>query len=287
MPIRLVCFCLLGAALLSWHMGAAARAPSQQQNAPQQILVHGIRAVDQASYRKIFSGMQVFRENRQLAPAASLRYRLYPRAADATFEGLTMTLVADGVDIPVPVDAGQFFDLPEDAAFARAGASLMTNQKDGAYAWRVDIRTPGLSPNTRRLGDLRLECKVDTTGAHLRNIILTPAIALSAAVGDPCMLSSFENPFFADHPVFNVTLVSGTRRESIAADWMYANSARFLPDAILAYPDWRRGRDRQYIAALSDSSWPDSTLLYFDYMDDLDNAVGVAKTGERPGEARP
>ena len=63
-------------------------------------------------------------------------------------------------------------------------------------------------------------------------------------------------------------LVSGQREESISAEWMYGNSARAYPDAILDLADWRHAKDRLYIPPIADQSWPNDTVLKFDYMDD-------------------
>jgi hypothetical protein len=211
--------------------------------------------------------MQVFADNRQLAPDAVLRFRLYPRARDASFTGLVVTLVAENTEMPVELDANESFTLPMDARLVAQDPVVMTNKKAGTYAWRVDIRSPGLPSGTRRLGDLRLECRVDMKGAELRHMVRNPSILAIVAVGDPCTHRTFQNPFFADQPVFNVTLVDGTRRESIAGPWMYANSARLLPEAAYSLVDWGYTRDRQYIPPIADASWPDDTRLEFDYMD--------------------
>jgi hypothetical protein len=243
-------------------------APAPAQETPQVVKVEAVRDVDEVPYRKFYKGMQVFAQHHGLAPAAALRFRLYPRAQDASFEGLAVTLVAGRTEIPVALDANQSFTLPLDPRLVEQDAVVMTNRKAGTYAWRVDIRTPGLPPDTRRLGDLRLECRVDMKGAELRRMVRDPSIMALAAAGDPCTYRTFQNPFFADRPVFNVTLVDGKRREAIAGEWMYANSARLLPEAAYALVDWGYARDRQYIPAIFDASWPDDTLLEFDYMDD-------------------
>ena len=238
------------------------------QEAPQVVKIEAVRDVDEVPYRKFYQGMQVFAANRQLAPGATLRFRLYPRARHASFKDLVVTLVAGKTEMPVELDANQSFALPMDARLAAQDAVVMTNKKDGTYAWRVDIRTPGLPPDTRRLGDLRLECRVDMKGAELRRMVRDPSIMALVATGDPCTYRTFQNPFFADRPVFNVTLVHGTRREAIAGEWMYANSARLLPEAGYALVDWGHARDRQYVPAIFDASWPDDTLVEFEYMDD-------------------
>ena len=44
--------------------------------------------------------------------------------------------------------------------------------------WRTEIRTPGLPPNTRRLGDLRLECHVGMEAGLVSNTL--PIIGMLA-----------------------------------------------------------------------------------------------------------
>lgn len=247
----------------AWALCAAQQAPAAQV-----VVVQATVDADEVPYARFLKGMAVFEQNRQLAPAATLRFRLYPRAKDASFDGLVLTLAGGGREMRIELDPRQGFALPDLPELARAGAVVMTNKRSGTYAWRVDIRTPGLPPNTRRLGDLRLECKVDMKGAALRRVVRNPALVAMSAVDDPCTYRTFEYPFFAERPVFNVTLVWGTRRESLAAEWLYTNSARHLPEAVYALADWRYTRDRQYVPPIADRSWPDDTLVVFEYMDD-------------------
>ena len=50
--------------------------------------------------------------------------------------------------------------MPRSEAAEDANSELELNRKRRAYRIAPDIRTPGLPVNQRRLGDLRLECKV-------------------------------------------------------------------------------------------------------------------------------
>lgn len=263
--------CIGMAIVLSSHTSAfAAGQPdvASQAEPVQVVQVTALRDADEKRYRKIFKGMKIFEENHRLAPAAALRFRLYPRSKDASFDGLVVKLSGEKTNIDVRLDEDHSFSLPQSVDAATDDAMITTNKKNGTYAWRVDIRTPGLPPNTRRLGDLRLECKVDMKGAELRQIIRNPSIMALAAVADPCTFRTFQNPFFADYPVFNVTLVFDARRESIASEWLYANSTRAMPEVMYELADWRYTRDRQYVPPIFDSGWPDDTLLEFEFMDD-------------------
>jgi len=68
------------------------------------------------------------------------------------------------------LDDDHSFSLPRDVEAADEGAYVKTNRKAKSFAWRVDIRSPRLPSNARRLGDLRLECTIDTVTADLLRI---------------------------------------------------------------------------------------------------------------------
>jgi hypothetical protein len=83
--------------------------------------------------------------------------------------------------------------------------------------------------------------------------------------------------FFAPHPLFSVTMVSGARREILSVDALYAGASQEpLSKADLAYCDCQVLLDRTFYLPLGDKSWPDDTLIEFEYMDD-DNATAVLR----------
>ena len=73
--------------------------------------------------------------------------------------------------------------------------------------------------------------------------------------------------FFAEQPIWSVTLVDGERREVLPVDLLYAGAARD--------PKWKEDRhcdcrvlfDRTYFVPLGDQSWPDDTRVVIEYMD--------------------
>ena len=81
---------------------------------------------------------------------------------------IDVEIVGDSSEIPVDV-------APDRHLYPRArrrwrlqeDASVMPNRKARTMTWRAEIRTPGLPPGTRRLGDLRLECEVGMVAAAL------------------------------------------------------------------------------------------------------------------------
>ena len=61
------------------------------------------------------------------------------------------------------------FSLERREAALKENATVMPNRKAGTMTWRAEIRTPGLPPDTRRLGDLRLECEVGMQARLISN----------------------------------------------------------------------------------------------------------------------
>ena len=64
-------------------------------------------------------------------------------------------------------------------------------------------------------------------------------------------------------------MVSGTRREVLSVDRLYGGASRdpeWKED--LSYCDCEVLVDRTYFMPLGDRSWPDDTLVQFEYMDE-------------------
>ena len=137
--------------------------------------------------------------------------------------------------------------------------------------WRAEVRTPGLPAGTRRLGDLRLECRVGMEAGLYSNSPSFITRIFSELSTTPAYCSSEGNRylFFADRPIFGVTLESGSRREMLPAARLWAGAidetdlARELP-----YCDCEVLLDRTYFLPLADAGWPDDTRVVFDYMED-------------------
>jgi hypothetical protein len=223
------------------------------------------------SYRKIVKGMDLFEERHRLAPGAQLRFKLLPRTRDANLQGITLAIVGDSVTIPVPVAPDNTF-VPERSRRALdEDALVLSNRKARTMTWRADIRTPGLPPNTRRLGDLRLECQVGMEAdlvSNVRPFFGDIANFLMRAQGY-CEQDEVNYLFFAERPLFSVTLVAGSRRQTLSVDRMYAGLSRYPGIADdLGYCDCQVLLDRTYYLPLGDTSWPDDTLVVLEYMDD-------------------
>jgi hypothetical protein len=232
------------------------------------VTVSGTRDPVDKSYRRMIKGMDRFEREHALAPAATLRFRLLPRLSTAKMTGITLRVAGDNVTLPVPVAEDNSFVLPRNAQALREDAAVLANRKTNSMTWRVSVQTPGLPDSVRRLGDLRLECKVGMDAGLISNS--APIFGwLSNMLTDTdkvCADPEGNYLFFAERPIFGVTLRAGTRTEVLPFKMLYAagdQTAETLP-----YCDCQVLLDRSYYAPIWDRSWPDDTLVEFDYIDD-------------------
>lgn len=266
-------------ALALWLVGGVAAADDVTS-----IEVNALREPVDKSYRKMVKGMDMFEEMHGLAPQAPLRYKLLPRKRETSLEGLTLRIVADRLDIPVTVGSDNTFALPRDRKAVDLDALVRSERRAGSLTWRVDVRTPGVPADTRRLGDLRLECLVGKESG-----------LVSEYPGLIGWIMRLENPrsfckdprqrylLFAERPLFGVTLVSGARREAISVRQMYAGNT---PKEDMQYCDCSVLADRAYVLPLGDAGWPDDTRVELEYMDGPGEAAEAMPIGWKRDDVR-
>ena len=224
-------------------------------------------ARDEKTLAQLLSARDAFERHRALAPNATLGFRLYARLDTKDLARLKLFLVDGRQRTEVPLDEHQRFVLSPDwtRALADRGALLQTNLPDGAVAWKVDVRSPGVRDDSRRLGDLRLECEADTFHGNLQRGLRTPVSAIMDASDELCRLDDAE-VWFAERPIFGVALVSGMRRRTLPYDYLHGSTGTM---ALAGLFDWPYAlRDRAYFLPLEDTSWSDDTQVQFDAMDD-------------------
>lgn len=257
----------------------AAPAPAQDQGTtlpPVNVTGTQLRDPVQKSYRRMLRGMDLFeRQRAALAPGAALRFRVLQRKPGVRLDDLELAIAARGVDIPIDVAPDRTFVLPRDAKAEAADAVVTPNRKALTMTWRADVRTPGVPANARRLGDLRLECQVGLEAGLVSNSPSWIVRLYDALDTTPAYCSRRNNQylFFADRPLFGVTLVAGDRRESLPVGRLWAGAADdpgLRQD--LPFCDCEMLVDRTYFVPLADASWPHDTLVVFDFMDDGDAA---------------
>ena len=221
------------------------------------------------SYRKMISGMDLFDRENAMAPGAALRFKLLPRRRETDMNNIDLAVVGQAVEITLPIAPDHTFALPRNAQALAEDAQVVPNRKAQSMTWRTEVRTPGLPPNTRRLGDFRLECRVGMQAGLVSNRSGLIGWIASALVETPayCDAKVPQYLFFAERALFSVTLVAGARREMLAINNLYANASddAGLPND-LPYCDCEVLLDRTYVLPLGDRSWPDDTRVEFDYM---------------------
>lgn len=158
--------------------------PAVTEEKVEEVKVPGMRDPDFKTYRVFLLGLDAFDKHKGRAPAASLNFMLRPLDGKAGFEGLTMRIAGNEESIPVPIEADGTFVMPRHQAMADQQAEILLNRKKGLYRWRAQVITPGLPPNTRRLGDLRLECQV--RWAVEKSEMSFVKRSMISAFGDPC-----------------------------------------------------------------------------------------------------
>ncbi|MFC5500272.1 hypothetical protein ACFPOE_22205 [Caenimonas terrae] len=259
-------FRLLGVsiALAATAAGALAQLP------PVTVVGKGVRNPVEKSYRKMVRGMDLFERRHALAPQATLAFRLLPRKRDTDMASVRVDVVGQEVDFNVPVAADGTFVLPRNQQALAEDAVVTPNRRAQTMTWRTEIRTPGLPPGTRRLGDLRLECEVGMEADLISNnrSLFDRLAGLFADTPAYCSGRNQRYLFFSQRPLFGVTLVSGARRQIVPVDRLYAGATidPTLP-AELPFCDCEVLLDRTYFLPLGDPGWPDDTLVQFEWMD--------------------
>lgn len=273
---------LIGTVLAAACLPALVQAQAQDAQpaaAPQTVVVSSTRDPVDKSYRKMILGMERFERQHALAPQATLRFRLLPRLPTVNMRGITLKVVGDRITVPVPVAGDNSFVLPRNEQALREDAAVIANRKTTSMTWRAQVTTPGLPPDTRRLGDLRLECLVGVEAGLVSNS--SPLFGwISNALNSPeqvCNSPDGNFLFFTERPLFSVTLRAGERTEILPFRMLYAGGEQ--TGDMLAYCDCQVMLDRTYYAPIWDRSWPDDTLVSFDYMEDAPVAAPATVEG--------
>jgi hypothetical protein len=253
---------LLTAIALALALGGSTGAAAAQDDEVQKVPVNGVKNPEMKSYRAVWKGLETFEEQHALAPAVpQLRFRIMTNkskgkcigvcgttalAVPGAGEQFALRIAGDDVSVPVPIAADGYFVVPRSEALYDANADLILNQKKGSYKLSVDVRTPGLPENVRRLGDLRLECKVQV--AIVKEEIPLWIVALGNSVlltRDWCMATmGKEVPkfgFFSPGTLASATLTYGDRSEAVETD------------------------KHSFKVKLGDKSWPDDAMVRLQY----------------------
>jgi len=211
----------------------------------------------------------LFEELRALSPQGELSFRVLARLNGAQTDRLGPQLVTVSGRIDITLDALSRFRLQPQWDALPPDTEVRSRLRDGGVAWRSDVRTPGLPPNTRRLGDLRLQCKLDW-GVPLGRSGVVPGGSAWVSPARQCesALTGAMNSQFADQPVLAIDLVHGARRERLSYFFLHGAGDNLPTRMFSGGTDWAHQlRDHMYRLPLHDRSWPDDTRVEFTFMD--------------------
>lgn len=215
-------------------------ATNPDEVAPSSVQISATRDPELKSYRQLLKGLNAYDAHLARAPDSVFRFLLIPQKPDVSLHDVGLRIVSDDSSIPIPVANDGGFTLPRDEKAEAGNADLLTNQKKGSFRWRPEVRSAGLTANTRRLGDLRLECEIrwaveyDELPFLRRNMF--------RAAGGPCHSSMITVIYSSPFKSGAATLVSGERRMALT---LTADGQR-------------------YSVPLHEQSWSDDAVIMFE-----------------------
>lgn len=228
----------------------------------QKVPVNGVKNPEMKSYRAVWKGLEKFEDEHELAPAVpQLRFRVMANkgkykcigvcgsgsvALPAQNEQFALRIATNDLSVPVPIASDGYFVVPRNEDLYEGNADLILNQKKGSYKMSVDVRTPGLPENVRRLGDLRLECKVQVA------------------------IAKEEIPFWIVALANSVLLTRDWCTASLNKEYVQFGyySPAALASATLTYKDRSEKIESSkhgFSVRLGDKSWPDDALVQLEY----------------------
>lgn len=209
------------------------------------VHVAGIADPEMRSYRSVAAGLDAFDANRALAPNATLRFRM--RHADGgpanAGDGLQLRLAGDdgAFQENVPIDAAGLLTVGRNQAAYDADATFILNRKNGLYTGHPEVRTAGLPDNVRRLGDLRLECRVTIAIVKEQMPFLAKAaINTLMTTSDWCAKKDFNYGVMAARKDVRAVLRAGERSRTLDT------------------------RGWNVMVPIGDPGWPDEAVVQFD-----------------------
>lgn len=203
------------------------------------VEVKQLKAPEWRPYRAMLKGATAYDKYRALAPQAPFRLKLNLRKAGRDIAAVTLKVVGSDSEVGIPIASDGSFELPRLSEAGYRNAELVVNQKkaENAVGWGPFIRTPGLELDTRRLGDLRLECEIQwAIDQDEMSFVARNAFKM---IGGPCNSSRFQMSFQAPRRIDSASVRTTGRKQALIVQ---RNGASF-------------------VAPLHDKSWPDDALI--------------------------
>jgi hypothetical protein len=193
-------------ALLAAPVAALAQ-PAPDEAAFEDIVVEGVKSPYRLTPKQLREGVAAFAADRaSLAPAATLRFKVFRYTIDPALRGVRFRLLADNGDaFPIELGEDGSFTLPA-IDFDKQGYALQANRKAGNVRVSPLILSPGSTESDRRLGDLRLFCSVGW--AMMRQSLSVAVRAMVGTVGGLCASSKIGAYFQTEKPLASGRVVA-------------------------------------------------------------------------------
>lgn len=251
-------------ALLAGALFGASLASAADRSAPDNpdtINVNAVRDPEVRRYTSILAGLDAFDRHHHLAPGVdALRFRVQPPRDPASDATVRVRLEGDGgFVLPIAPDVRGEYMVPRSEEAKAANSELVLNQKSSRYRIQPHVRTPGLPENVRRLGDLRLECKVWVAiSKNEIGLMWTLTINGLLRTRDWCTFLDKGKAGYAFH----------VQERLVRAILHEGNRSALL-----------ESRRRSFMAPLHDMSWSDEALVELEYETPTGTAGETPRTG--------
>ncbi|MDX8123999.1 hypothetical protein SKZ59_19695 [Janthinobacterium sp. GMG2] len=228
------------------HSAAHADAPADTGQA---VHVNSIRNPELKSYRVMTAGLDAFDDHHALAPKArEVRFQLIPGPGTPAdiMQDVALRIAGNDTTITVPLSADGSFVLPRSAQADSEDADLVTNSKQGQFRWQASVRSDGVPPGMRRLGDLRLQCQVTVAIAKKEiPFLIRTLVATKLRTTDWCSADALKMGTHSDPAIASATLLDGERRVALQV----------------------KNGGTSFLAPVGDTRYADDTLIELVYKD--------------------
>ena len=231
------------------------------------VHVNAMKNPEMHSYRAIVAGLDTFDAFHAMAPKVPRLLFAVRSRSNGPLRGElpTAKLQGDDFTLALPVDADARFEVPRSRQAWDADAELILSRKRKEVRVWPHIRTPGLADNQRRLGDIRLECRVMVAIAKKEAPFYIVALANTVLLtGDWCtFMKDKDRTWSVRMPaeLASAVLVDGNRSRNLGVE------------------------DKAFKVPLFETSWSDDALIEVAYAKpEAPGADGVAATTRTAGE---
>jgi hypothetical protein len=207
----------------------------------QSVQVSAMSNPEIRSYRYVAAGLDAFDEFHRLAPKVKeVQFVLHAKRANALAgaDPLELKIIGAGPAIMLAISDDGRFTVPRSEQAYDDDADIVLNRKKGNLQAKPDIRTPGLPEHVRRLGDLRLECKVSLAIVKKEmSFLARAAVTTLLTTSDWCGVKGVQYRFATERPANGATLAFADRKLNLRND------------------------GENFFVPLADPSWPDDALI--------------------------